>query len=101
VTLAFAGVAVGLSVRALQLQDQWSKLYGGDEAQRRSLMHDAQLDAAISDGFYGLTALGAGVTAYFTYRALRTERPAATASRVALMPVVTPTGAALVAEGRF
>jgi tetratricopeptide (TPR) repeat protein len=96
--VACAGVAIGLSVNALSLQSQWSGQYGGDEAARRALRDDAQLRAGIADGFYGLTAVAAGVTAYFLYRGFR---PEPSAPSLALMPVATPQGGALVVAGTF
>jgi tetratricopeptide (TPR) repeat protein len=96
--VAFAGVAIGLSVNALSLQDQWSGQYGGDEAARRTLRNDAQLRAGLADGFYGLTAVAAGVSAYFLYRGFR---PEPTAPSLALLPVASPQGGALVVAGTF
>jgi tetratricopeptide (TPR) repeat protein len=96
--VAFGGVAIGLSVSALQLQGDWSAQYGGVEQTRRDLQKEAQLRAAIADGFYALTAATAGVTAYFIYRGFRPE-PAAPS--LALVPVVSPSGGMLCAHGRF
>jgi hypothetical protein len=96
--LAFAGVAVGLSVNALQLQNDWSSQYGGVEATRRDLKDTAITRAAIADGFYAATAVAAGVGAYFLYRGFR---PEPSAPSLALLPVASPAGAALVAVGRF
>jgi hypothetical protein len=96
--VAFAGVAVGLSVDALQLHDRWAAEYGGDEAARRQLEKTAVTRAAIADGFYAATAVVAGIGAYFLYRGFR---PEPTAPSLALLPLVTPAGGGLVAAGRF
>jgi tetratricopeptide (TPR) repeat protein len=96
--VAFAGVAVAFSVLALQAQNQWSADFGGNEADRRALKDTAITRGAIADGFYGAAAVAAGVGAYFLYRGFRPE-PAAPS--LALIPVPSPTGAALVAVGRF
>ncbi|MCU1281020.1 MAG: hypothetical protein JWM53_4566 [bacterium] len=96
--VAFAGVAVGMSVSALQLQSDWSSQYGGVEATRRDLKDAATTRAAIADGFYAATAVAAGVGAYFLYRGFR---PEPSAPSLALMPVASPVGGALVVTGRF
>ncbi|HEX9103311.1 MAG TPA: hypothetical protein VF997_13960, partial [Polyangia bacterium] len=97
-TVAFAGVAVGFSVAALQAQNQWSSNYGGNEAIRRDLKNSAITRAAVADGFYAATAVAAGVGAYFVYRGFR---PEPTAPSLALVPALTPSGGALVAVGAF
>ena len=96
--VAFAGVAIGMSVSALQLQSEWSSQYGGVEATRRDLKDTATTRAAIADGFYAATAVAAGVGAYFLYRGFR---PEPSAPSLALIPVATPVGGALVVTGRF
>jgi tetratricopeptide (TPR) repeat protein len=96
--VVFAGVAVGMSVSALQTQNEWSSQYGGVESTRRDLEQTAVIRGAIADGFYAATAVAAGVGAYFLYRGFR---PEPTAPSLALLPVASPTGAALVAVGRF
>jgi hypothetical protein len=96
--VAFAGVAIGLSVNALNLQSDWSSQYGGDEAARRALKNDAIERANIADGFYAATAVAVGVGAYFVYRGFRPE-PAAPS--LALVPALSPSGGGLVAVGRF
>ncbi|MDB4968282.1 MAG: hypothetical protein JWN44_3971 [Myxococcales bacterium] len=96
--VAFAGVAIGLSVHALSLESDWSQQYGGDETARRALVKDAKLSAGIADGFYAATAVAAGVGAYFLYRGFR---PEPTAPSLALLPVVTPTTGVLVVTGTF
>ena len=96
--VAFAAVAIGLSVNALQLQNDWSSQYGGVEATRRDLKSSATTRAAIADGCYGATAVAAGVAAYFLYRGFR---PEPSAPSLALLPVPSPGGGALVALGHF
>jgi hypothetical protein len=96
--VACAGVAIGLSVNALNLQSQWSSLYGGDEAARRALKDTAIQRAAIADGFYAATAVAVGVGAYFVYRGFRPERAAPS---MAVVPALSPAGGALVVVGRF
>jgi tetratricopeptide (TPR) repeat protein len=97
--VAFAGVAVGFSVNALNLQNQWSQGYGMvPEATRREQKDTAITRAAIADGFYGATAVAAGITAYFVYRGFR---PEPNAPSLALVPVASPTGGALIVTGRF
>ena len=96
--VALAGVAVGFSVSALQAQSDWSAQYGGVEATRRALEHTAVERAAIADGFYAGAAVAAGIGAYFLYRGFR---PEPTAPSLALVPVASPSGAALVAAGTF
>ena len=97
-TVAFAATAIGLSIDALELQSQWSSMYGGNEADRRAVKNDALLHAGVADGFYAATAVAAGVGAYFLYRGFR---PEPSAPSLALVPALTPAGAALVAAGRF
>lgn len=94
--VACAGVAIGLSVDALSLQNQWSSEFGGDETARRQLEHDALVRAGVADGFYALTGVTAAVAAYFVYRGFR---PEPTAPSIAFAPA--PGGAALVVGGRF
>jgi tetratricopeptide (TPR) repeat protein len=96
--VALAGVAVGFSVSALQAQSDWSAQFGGDEAARRALKDTAITRAGIADGFYAGAVVAAGVGAYFLYRGFR---PEPTAPSLALLPVASPTGAALVAAGTF
>lgn len=96
--LASAGVAVGTSVSALSLQDQWSQQYGGDEAARRQLKNDALLRAGLADGFYALAGATAAVSAYFLYRGYR---PEPNAPSLAVTPSVSPNGATLGLWGRF
>jgi hypothetical protein len=95
-TVALGGTAIGLSVSALSLQDQWASQYGGDEDTRRALKNSAILRAGLADGFYALTAVSAAITTYFLYRGFR---PEPTAPSLALG--VTPAGAYIAAEGRF
>lgn len=96
--VAFAATAIGLSTEALQLQSQWSSLYGGNEADRRAVKDDALLHAGVADGFYAATAVAAGIGAYFLYRGFR---PEPSAPSLALLPSLSPAGAGLVAAGRF
>jgi tetratricopeptide (TPR) repeat protein len=95
-TVAVGGVAIGLSSDALVLQNQWASQYGGNEDTRRALKNDAVTRAGVADGFFALTAVGAGVTAYFLYRGFR---PEPNAPSLAIAP--TATGALLTTQGRF
>jgi tetratricopeptide (TPR) repeat protein len=98
-TVAFAGVAIGFSVDALNKQSQWSQGYGMvPEATRRDQKDSALRSAAIADGFYAATGVAAAVTAYFIYRGFR---PEPSAPSLALVPVASPAGGALVVTGRF
>jgi hypothetical protein len=96
--VAFAGVAIGMSVNALNLQSDWSSQYGGDEAARRALKDTAIQRAAIADGFYAATAVAVGVGAYFVYRGFR---PEPSAPSLALVPAPIAGGGVLVAVGTF
>jgi tetratricopeptide (TPR) repeat protein len=97
-TVALGGTAIGLSVSALSLQNQWASLYGGDEDTRRALKSSAQLRAGLADGFYALTAVSAAITTYFLYRGFR---PEPNAPSLALGVGAAPAGAYIAAEGRF
>lgn len=92
---AFAGVAIGLSANALSLQNQFGQTL--DPERKKSLKSQAQLSAGVADGFYAATAVAAGVTAYFLYRAFRAEPNAP--SLVA--PSFTASSAGVVVQGRF
>lgn len=94
-TVAFGGVAVGLSVNALTLQNQYGQSL--DASRKSSLKSQAQLSAGIADGFYAATAVCAGVAAYFLYRGFRAEPSAP--SLVA--PSFTGSSASLVVQGSF
>jgi tetratricopeptide (TPR) repeat protein len=94
--VAFAGVAVGLSVNAVSLQDQFGQSL--DVNRKQSLKSQAQLSAGLADGFYAATAVAAGVTAYFLYRGFR---PEPSAPSLAVVPSLSPTSAGVVAQGRF
>ena len=96
--VAFAGTAIGLSVSALELQSRWSSMYGGNEADRRAVKNEALLHAGLADGFYAGAVVVAGVGAYFLYRGFR---PEPTAPSLVFAPSVSPSGAAIVATGRF
>ncbi len=94
-TVAFGAVAVGLSVDALQLRDDYGATV--DFARKQQLKSDALVRAGAADGFYAATAAAAVVTAVFLYRGYRHERAAA----VAVAPSLAPSAFGLVASGRF
>lgn len=94
-TVALGGVAIGLSVSALSLHNQWTSEFGGDEDTRRPIKNDALLRAGLADGFYALTAVSAAVTGYFLYRGFRAERAPS------LAVSVSPAGSYIAALGRF
>ena len=94
-TVAFAAVAVGLSVDALQLHSDYGATV--DFTRKQQLKSDALARAGIADGFYAATAAAAVVTAVFLYRGYRHER----APAVAVAPVAAASSVGLVASGRF
>jgi tetratricopeptide (TPR) repeat protein len=96
-TVAFLAVALGLSIDALSLQHQFDRAtFPVDKSRLKS---DATVRAGVADGFWCLTAVGAGVTGYFAWRAFLRKEPSAPA--VALVPFVSPAGVGVVAAGRF
>jgi len=95
-TVAFAVVALALSVDALSLQHDFDKTTVPDDKSR--LKSDAQLRAGVADGFWCAAAVGAAVSGYYAYRSFRHEKaPPA----VALLPLASPTGGGLAVAGRF
>jgi tetratricopeptide (TPR) repeat protein len=94
--VVFAAVALGLSVNALSLEQQFNKTTLPDPKSR--LKSDAQLQAGVADGFWCAAAVTAGVAGYYAYRSFRRERPA---PAVALVPVAAPTVAGLAVVGSF
>jgi hypothetical protein len=94
-TVAFAAVAVGLSVDALGLRNDYSASI--DFEKKQQLESDALLRAGVADGFYAATVAAAVVTAVFLYRGFHHER----AERLALAPSLSPSAWGLVASGRF
>lgn len=83
-TVAFAAVAIGFSVDALQLHDKLAQSYGvADEATRRAQRDTLVEHAAIADAFWAATAVAAVVTGYFVYRGFRHRHEAA---RLTLLP---------------
>ena len=96
-TVAFLAVAVGLSADALVREDKYhSAVYPSDKSRLQS---QATVRANAADGFWVATAVAAGVTGYFAWRAFLRKEPAE--SRVALVPLLAPTGGGLAAVGRF
>ncbi|MGZ3440322.1 MAG: tetratricopeptide repeat protein, partial [Polyangia bacterium] len=96
-TVAFAAVALGLSIDALSLQHQFDR--ATLPADKSRLKSDATVRAGVADGFWCATAVAAGVTGYFAWRAFLRHEPAAPA--VVLVPSLSPVGAGLAAVGRF
>lgn len=96
-TVAVGAVALGLSIDALSKQHQFDKATLPDDKSR--LKSDATVRAGVADGFWCLTAVGAGVTGYFAWRSFLRHEPAAPA--VALVPLWSPTAVGLAAAGRF
>jgi hypothetical protein len=96
-TVAFLAVAVGLSADALVRENKYhSAVYPSDKSRLQS---EATVRANVADGFWVGTAVAAGVTGYFAWRAFLRKEPAE--SRVALVPMMGPTGGGLAAVGRF
>jgi len=96
-TVAFLAVAVGLSADALVKENAYhSAVYPSDKSRLQS---EATVRANVADGFWVGTAVAAGVTGYFAWRAFLRKEPAE--SRVALVPMMGPTGGGLAAVGRF
>ncbi|HEY2748955.1 MAG TPA: hypothetical protein VGL86_30250 [Polyangia bacterium] len=96
-TVAFAAVAIGLSVDALSVEKSYHATTSPDD--KRRFESDAKLRAGVADGFWCATAVAAGVTGYFAWRAFLRKEPAET--RVALVPFAAPAAGGLVAVGRF
>jgi len=94
VGVACLGTAVGLSVHALTLHDQFAS--SPIEADKRSYMSQAQTQAIVADVLYAGGAVAVGVGAFFLYRALRPLPKS-----VALAPYASPLGGGLVAAGQF
>ena len=94
-TVAFAAVAVGLSVDALQLHTDYGASV--DFTRTQQLTSDALTRAGAADGFYAAPAAAAVVAAVFLYRGYRHERVPA----VAFAPSLAPSAVGLVASGRF
>jgi len=94
-TVAFAAVAVGLSVDALSKQHAFNAATDPDAKSR--LKSESLVRAGVADGFWAATAAAAAVTGYFVYLGFRSER----APPVALAPLVVPGGGGLVAAVRF
>lgn len=96
-TVAFLAVAVGLSADALVKEGKYhSAVYPSDKSRLQS---EATVRANVADGFWVGTAVAAGVTGYFAWRAFLRKEPAE--SRVALVPMMAPTGGGIAAVGRF
>ena len=94
VGVAALATAVGLSVNALALQNQFDQSL--IEQQKRDLKSQAQTQALAADVLYGAGAACVGVAAYFLWRGLRPSP-----RNVAVAPLVSPSLAGLSAEGRF
>ena len=95
-TVAFAAVALGLSIDALGKEHQFQQTTDPDAKARYK--SDAVVRAGVADGFWCAAAVGAAVTGYFVYRSFRHE-PAAPA--VAFAPLVAPGGGGVAAAGSF
>ena len=95
-TVAFAAVALGLSVDALALEHRYDRTTLPDDKSR--LKSDAVVRAGVADGFWCAAAVGAAVSGYYAYRSFRHERAA---PAVALVPVASPAGGGLAVAGRF
>ncbi len=93
-TVALAAVALGLSVNALTLEHQFNATTSPDVKARDK--SDATVRAGVADGFWAAAAVGAAVAGYYLWAGYRKEPPS-----LAVAPVVTPTGGALVVDGRF
>ena len=65
-TVAFAAVALGLSIDALEKEHQYSTTTQPDAKSR--LESDAKVRAGVADGFWCATGVAAAVTGYFAYR---------------------------------
>ena len=85
--------AIGLSVSALELHGQFTR--SADENEKRSLRDRAQTQALAADLLYAAGAVSVGVSAYFFYRGWRRT------PKVSLAPLISPTVAGALAEGRF
>jgi tetratricopeptide (TPR) repeat protein len=86
-------VAIGLSVDALSLQHEYGQTV--DFTRKTQLKSDALARANAADALYAAGGLATAVMAVFLYRGFRPEH------ELALAPAVGPSGAALVAAGRF
>jgi hypothetical protein len=95
-TVAFGGVAIGLAANALSLDKQFNNTTDPDR--KKTLKSQAQLQAAVADGFFAGTAVLAGVTAYYVYRGFRPEPKAPS---LTLAPAFSPSSVGLAAEVRF
>jgi len=89
--VAFLGVAIGLSVSALTLEQEYGRTV--DFTRKTNLKSDALTQAHVADGFYPAAGVAAAVAIYFAVRGFRHD--------VDLVPAPMPNGAALVAAGRF
>jgi tetratricopeptide (TPR) repeat protein len=100
-TVAFAAVAIGLSADALMRENKYHASTSPDDKSR--LESEAKLRANVADGFWVGTAVAAGVTGYFAWRAFLRKEPGASASgSVALVPLWMPAGGGgIAAVGRF
>ena len=94
-TVAFAAVALGLSIDALGKEHSFRETNDPDAKAR--FKSDAVLRAGVADGFWCAAAVGAAVTGYYIYRSFRHERPAP----VAFAPLVAPGAGGVAAAGRF
>ena len=95
-TVAFAAVALGLSIDALLLEHQFQRTTLPDDKAR--LKSDATVRAGVADGFWCAAAVGAAVSGYYAYRSFRHERAAPS---VAMLPMVSPAGGGLAVAGTF
>ena len=95
-TVAFAAVALGLSIDALSKEHQFNVTTQPDT--KASLKSQAQVRAGVADGFWCATAVAAAVTGYFAYRSFRHER---TAPAVAFAPLAAPGLGGVAAAGTF
>lgn len=90
------GVAIGLSVNALLLHDDFGTIF--DEEAKRSLRDSARTQALSADILYAVGAVTVGVGAYFFYRGYRRIRSSPSA---VMRGWFGGQSAGLVCEGRF
>jgi tetratricopeptide (TPR) repeat protein len=95
-TGALAIVAVALSADALVVEHQYNQ--ATLPAPKGQLRSDGVVRAGVADGFWCAAAVAGAVTGYFVWRSFRHEP---SSSSLTLAPLVAPTGAAIVAAGRF
>lgn len=97
-TVAFLAVAVGLSADALVRENRFHATNAPD--QKSQLESEAKIRANAADGFWAVTAVTAGLTGYFAWRAFLRKEPEQSRP-LALVPMLSPSGGGIAAVGRF